>query len=56
MIEWTLATVRLKRLLRFWHSWEFIGYKPDDPTPVRRMGFTYTAWGARRALRRAMLR
>lgn len=52
--EWNMTSIRIHQWFRFLFFWEFVGYRPNDPSPVRRYGITYTYWGANRAIRKAM--
>jgi len=55
VVRWCNASFHVNRWFRFLHFWEFTGYKHNDPIPVKQMGITYTAWGARRRLRKILL-
>jgi len=55
VVRWCNASFHINRWYRFLHFWEFVGYRHNDPTPVRHTGITYTARGARKRLRKIML-
>lgn len=54
MFGWRNASFHINRWYLFLYYWEFVGYRPNEPRAVKHMGITYTAWGARRALNKAM--
>lgn len=56
VVRWKNASFHINRWYMFLHFWEFAGYHEGDPELISYSGITYTAWGARRRLRKVLLR